>query len=220
MMLNKNVDLFKADRAMSERVADFMQKKVWNIALGVHYKAEIETTEKTIEGLRKLDGSILGKGAEEQIQTLEAHIVALKAERDKRKAEEGTFSFTEADNKLYKAYEKATTEAMTYNAIVEWFNGYNLDVDGTTFIKSIMDALKGKNPDANKNIILSGATVFNAEKRKKTNFLKVFYGELAEAMLKAGTLKPTAIPEEVREYYMPKKESKKNKKAKKAEQNA
>lgn len=217
MKKTMNVDLFQADKAMGERVADFMQKKVWGITLTARYKKDVETIEKSIEGLRKLEGSILQNQTEENVKALEARIVELKAALDKQKEEEATFTYTDADLALYEAYKKATTNAMIYNGIVKWFSNYHLDVDGTMFIQNIMAAISGKQPENNKGIIRSGATKFNSEKRTKTNFLKVFYGELAEAMLKAGTLKPTAIPEDVREFYAPKKKDKKEKKAKKGE---
>lgn len=217
MKKTMNVDLFQADKAMGERVADFMQKKVWGITLQYRYKKEVETITASIEGLRKLEGSILQNQTEENIKALENRIVELTEALKKQKEEEATFSFTEADNTLFKEYDKATTNVMIYTAIVKWFKVYGLDVDGTLFIQSMMDAIGGKQPENNKGIIRSGATKFNAEKRKKANFMKVFYGELAEAMLKAGTLKPTAIPEDVREFYAPKKKDKKEKKAKKGE---
>lgn len=211
-MTNKKVDLFKADKEMAERVSDFMSKKVWGITLQARYKKEVETIQASIEGLRKLEGSILAEQTETNIKALESRIEELSEALKKQKEEEATFSFTEADEAMYTAYKKATTNAMIYSAIVEWFKGYNLDVDGTMFIQSMMDAIGGKQPNNNKGIIRSGATVFNAEKRTKTNFLKVFYGELAEAMLKAGTLKATAIPEDIREFYAPKAKTKKDKK--------
>lgn len=212
IMTNKKVDLFNADKAMAEKVSDFMQKKVWGITLQARYKKEVETIQASIEGLRKLEGSILAEQTETNIKALESRIEELSEALKKQKEEEATFSFTEADEAMYTAYKKATTNAMIYSAIVEWFKGYNLDVDGTMFIQSMMDAIGGKQPNNNKGIIRSGATVFNAEKRTKTNFLKVFYGELAEAMLKAGTLKATAIPEDIREFYAPKAKTKKDKK--------
>lgn len=211
-MTNKKVDLFQADRTMADRVSDFMQKKVWGITLQTRYKKEVETIQASIEGLRKLEGSILAEQTEANIKALEDRIVELTEALKKQKEEEATFSFTEADEAMYTAYKKATTNAMIYSAIVEWFKCYSLDVDGTMFIQTMMDAIGGKQPNNNKGIIRSGATVFNAEKRTKTNFLKVFYGELAEAMLKAGTLKATAIPEDVREFYAPKAKTKKDKK--------
>lgn len=216
MKKNMNVDLFQADKAMGERVADFMQKKVWGITLTARYKKDVETIEKSIEGLRKLEGSILQDQTEENVKALENRIIELKAALDKQKEEEATFTYTEADIELYNAYKKATTNAMIYNAIIKWFSNYHLDVDGTMFIQNMMDAISGKQPENNKGIIRSGATRFNAEKRTKTNFLKVFYGELAEAMLKAGTLKATAIPEDVRDFYAPKKTTNKKKAKKEA----
>lgn len=216
-MLNKKVDLFTADKAMSERVADFMQKKVWGITLTARYKKEVATIQAAIENLKNLDGSILGEKAHDSIETMQARIDKLHADMEKQKEEEATFSFSEADVKLYNSYKKATTEAMIHTAMCEWFKQYKLDVDGSSLLNQLVSATSGKMPENNKGVIRSGATVFNSEKRSKSNFLKVFYGELAEAMLQAGTLKATAIPEDVREFYAPKKTDKKDKKAKKGE---
>ena len=214
-MTNKNVDLFQASKDMGIRVSDFMSKKVWGIALSTRYKKEVAEIEAAINGLKKCAGSVLADSAETDIVALEARIPVLHEAMQKQKEEEATFTFTEADNTLYKSYKSATTIAQVHSAFEVWFRVYDLEVANTTFINDIVAAISGFQPANNKTVVRSEATVFT-DKRTKTNFLKVFYGKLAEEMLKAGTLKATAIPEDVREFYAPKKkEGKRSKKANK-----
>ena len=156
----------------------------------------------------------MGNNVDADIEALKTHIIALSEELKKKKEEEATFSYTEADKALYKSYKSATTMAMVHTAIEKWFSVYSLEVAGSDLINEIVSAISGEAPATNKEVINSGATKFNG-KRRQGDFLKVFYGKLAEKMLEAGTLKATAIPEEVREYYAPKKkEGKKSKKNK------
>lgn len=216
MKNNINVNLFNADKAMADRVADFMNKKVWGITLSYTYKKEIESHKAAIVGLEKCKGSILGDSAEADIAILTAEIERLSTELRKKKEEEATFSFTDADKELYRSYKNATTEAMIYTAMEKWFSKYYLEVAGTLFIHDMMTAVSGVVANTTRGIINSGATVFT-KKRSQADFMKAFYGRLSEKMLEAGTLKPTAIPEDVREFYAPKKKDKKEKKAKKGE---
>lgn len=213
-MKYQNVDLFKADKAMSDRVAEFMQKKVWGITLATRYKKDVEDCEATISGLEKLKGSILAKSADEDILAVQQRMADLKAKFDKQKEEEASFEYSKEDTALYKSYKSATTMAMVHTAIEAWFRVYGLEVAGSTLINEIVSAVSGEKFTTNRTIVNSGATVFTG-KRPKSDFLKVFYGKLSEKMLEAGTLKATAIPEDIQEYYAPKKkEGKKSKKNK------
>ena len=213
-MKYQNVDLFKADKAMSDRVAEFMQKKVWGITLTTRYKKDVEDCEATISGLEKLKGSILAKSADEDILAVQQRMADLKAKLDKQKEEEASFEYSKEDTAMYNGYKKATTVAQIHTAIEAWFRVYGLEVCGSTLINEIISAVSGERFATNRTIVNSGATTFTG-KRSKTDFLKVFYGKLSEKMLEAGTLKATAIPEDIQEYFAPKKkEGKKTKKNK------
>lgn len=211
-MLYNNVDLFKADRSMAERVADFMSKKVWGIALTTRYKKDIADCESAISGLEKCKGSILAESADADIEAIHKTMSDLKVKLDKQKEEEAFFEYSKEDTAMYNGYKKATTVAQIHTAIEAWFRVYGLEVCGSMLINEIVSAVSGERFATNRTIVNSGATVFTG-KRSKSDFLKVFYGKLSEKMLEAGTLKATAIPEDIREYYAPKKkEGKRSKK--------
>lgn len=207
----KKTDLFKADKAMSGRAAEFMRTKVWGITLKARCKAEIAKAEASIEGLRNLDGSVLGNKGKDSIMALEAHITELNNKLTEQLKEEATFELTENDKTFYKSYKEAENESAVINAIIAWFGAYNLTVTGDNdIVISILEAISGKKRASAKVIINSGATKFVENKRTKTDVIGLFYGTLAERMLEVGTLKAEAIQEDVREFYAPKKKSKKN----------
>lgn len=203
----KNVDLFKASKEMSKRVGEFMTIKVWNITLKSRLKREIADLENKIVNLENLRGSIFSdEDIDAQKKTFEEESTAKQEALKKQIEDEATFEFTENDKAFYKAYKAAKTDAQIKDAIVKWFEFYNVkDAKGSTIVNNIADAIDGKKRSTARTIIRSEAKQFNDAKRTKNDVLILMYGELAEAMLRVGTLKPTAIPEDVREFYAPKK---------------
>lgn len=206
----KKTDLFKADKVMAERVADFMRTKVWGITLKARFKKEEETILASIEGLKKLDGSILAENGENSIKALEKKLEELAEKLSKQLAEESKFDFTDNDKNFYKGYKSATTEEEVNNAIIGWFKVYNLEVSkDNDIVIAINDAISGKKKASASTIIRSNATKFVDSKRSKGDVIGLLYGVLAERMLEVGTLKATEIQEDVREFYAPKKKEKK-----------
>lgn len=209
----KKTDLFKANKGMSARVEEFMRTKVWGITLKTRCKVEIEKAQASIEGLKNLDGSVLADKGEESIKALEVHIFELQEKLANQLKEEATFELTDNDKNLYKAYKEAESADAVINAIIGWFAAYELEVTGDNdIVVAILDAISGKKRAGAKVIINSGATKFVEDKRTKTDVIGLFYGTLAERMLQVGTLKATAIQEDVREFYAPKKKDKKESK--------
>lgn len=210
----KKTDLFKADRQMSERVAEFMRTKVWGITLKARFKKEEETILASIEGLKKLEGSVLADKGADSISALNDKLDELADKLSKQLEEEAKFDFTDNDKNFYKGYKSATTEEEVINSIIGWFQVYNLEVSSENdIVISINDAISGKKRASASTIIRSGATKFVDNKRSKGDVIGLLYGTLAERMLEVGTLKATEIQEDVREFYAPKKkESKKESK--------
>ena len=206
-MAIKKVDFFKADKAMSERVAQFMRVKVWNVTLKARLEKAIKDGESRIETLEGLK-SETGKDYTEAIADIQALVD--KAREDYKKAlEEGEkFEYTENDKTFYKRYADSDTD--TTEAIIKWFGKYNLEVDGeTNIVLDIADAISGARRLGGRQIVRENAEKFTDDVRTKTDVLTLFYGRLAESMMKAGTLKAEAIPEDVRAFYAPKKGAKK-----------
>lgn len=208
-MAKNKVDLFKADKAMAERVSKFMNAKVWGIVYRKRAEQDIKAFEGSIEAKKRLEGSALWEKAQAEIASLEADIVSTKEALKKNLEESATFEYTEADNTFYNGYKSAETDAAVVEAVEAWFRGYKLEVAGTDFLADIIHAISGERKAGASTIIKSGATQFTIAKRAKNDILCVFYGKLSEKMLEAGTLKATEIPEDIREMYAPKKKAEK-----------
>lgn len=205
-MVNK-VDFFKADKEMSERVAQFMRVKVWNVTLKARLKKTISDCELKISNLEELAPST-GKDYTEDIAIMNGLIEQAKADYDKAVKESEKFELTENDKTFYKLY--ADSDKDTIQAIIHWFSKYNLEVDeDTNIVLDIFSVISGGRRLTDRQIVRSNAEKFTDDVRTKNDVLTLFYGRLAEAMMQAGTLKASEIPEDVREYYAPKKKNKK-----------
>jgi hypothetical protein len=205
-MVNK-VDFFKADKEMSERVAQFMRVKVWNVTLKARLKKTISDCELKISNLEELAPST-GKDYTEDIAIMNGLIEQAKADYDKAVKESEKFELTENDKTFYKLY--ADSDKDTIQAIIHWFSKYNLEVDeDTNIVLDIFSVISGGRRLTDRQIVRSNAEKFTDDVRTKNDVLTLFYGRLAESMMQAGTLKASEIPEDVREYYAPKKKNKK-----------
>lgn len=218
------VDLFQADKAMSERVSKFMNAKVWGIVYRKRAEQDIKSFEGSIEAKKRLEGSILWEEKQAEIAKLEQDIADTKEALKKNLEENATFDYTEADNAFYKAYKDAEDVGTIYEAIITWFKGYGLELTvesmielenngkkvNTSLVDYIYAAIAGERKATASVIIKSGATQFTIAKRVKNDVLCVFYGKLSEVMLQKGTLKATEIPADIREMYAPQKKEKKS----------
>ena len=214
-MTNKKVNLFKASKAMSERVSDYMNKKVWGIVLKTRYQFDLAKAEKRQEFWVSENDRLKKETGEnkyvQEIEDIKAEIVELQTKYEDQRQKEATFAYTDADKTFYKLYEKAEDKESVLKAVRQWFAPYKLvDIEGSTLEESIYDAITGNRRASARTIINSGATKFT-QKRSKNDVLGLFYGRLSELMLEAGTLKPSEIPEDVREQFAPKKKAKKSK---------
>lgn len=208
--MSKKVNLFDASKEMSERVAQFMRVKVWNVTLKARLEKTVKDCEAKIETLKEIGPSV-GKDFSEEITTLSGLVDQAKKDYDKALKEAEKFEYTDNDKTFYKLY--ADSDKDTIKAIIHWFEKYNLEVDeDTNIVLDIFSAISGARKLGGRQIVRANAEKFTDDVRTKTDVLTIFYGRLAEAMMQAGTLKPEAIPEDVREFYAPKKNSKKAKK--------
>ena len=207
-MVNK-VDFFKASKTMSERVASFMRVKVWNITLKARLEKAIKESEQRIDTLMGLSKET-GRDYADAIADIEALVV--KAKEDYKSAvEEGEkFEYTENDKNFYTKYADGKSD--TTEAIIGWFKEYGLDVDANTnIVLDIEAAIAGSRKLGARAVVRANAEKFTDDVRTKGDVMTLFYGKLAEAMMSAGTLKAEAIPEDVRDFYAPRKNGKKSK---------
>lgn len=202
--MSKKVNLFDANKTMSERVSAFMRVKVWGITLKARLEKALRDGEARIEAFESL-AKDTGKDYTEVIEDAKQVVEDAKAKYKAAVKDAEKFEFTKADNDFYKAYKDGKLEA----GIIAWFKKYGLEVDGdTNLVQTEVEALKGARKLGGRAIVRANAEKFTDDTRTKNDILTVFYGKLAEAMLEAGTLKAEQIPEDVREFYAPKKKSK------------
>ena len=203
----KKVDFFKADKEMAERVAQFMRVKVWNVTLKARLEKTVKDCEQKIENLEELAPST-GKDYTEDIAIMNGLIEQSKKDYKKALDDAEKFEYTENDKTFYKLY--ADSDKDTMQAIIHWFSKYNLEVDeDTNIVLDIFSAISGARRLGGRQIVRAKAEKFTDDVRTKTDVLTIFYGRLAEAMMQAGTLKASEIPEDVRDFYAPKKNKKK-----------
>ena len=190
-------------KALSERVAEFMTTKVWAYTLTDRYNTEKKDIEKAIESTNKLRGSIHENTIEETLKGYEAKLVELEEKLEKEEEEKARFKFTDADNKFYNAYKKATTNAQIHSALVAWFATFEVDASvDPRFINDLMATFSGKAKGTKSTVFKSEGTKFNREKRTKTDVLVILYGELAEIMIAKNLIRPAQIPEDMHEKYV------------------
>lgn len=198
------INLFTADKAMSVRVVEFMDKEIFSIAERKRVKDEIDTLRKRHEGLKKALASALSEDVFKEMLGIEADMAKLESDLAENLKKE-RFELSDADKALYKGYK----EGNLVFVLRDWFKVYNLNIAESNLEKDLRDALGGKMP-AGASIIVQSCGATWTRDRSRSNFFKVFYGTLAEAMIKAGTIKASSIPENLRDAYKkPEKKSEK-----------
>lgn len=201
--MSKKVDMFKASKEMSERVAQYMRVKVSGAILQTRYKREVSEWEEKIENApRLLAGSIFEKNLPEIVAEYEAKKAEIKAKYDKLREEEEKFTLCDADNEFYKLYKDGKVK----EGLIAWGKAWGLELEDTDFLGVLSYGIAGVRQNTAKGIITSGATEFT-KLRTKGDVLKTIYALFAEKMLMVGTLKAHQLPEDVVEYYKKGKKS-------------
>lgn len=208
----KRADWFAADKAMAERVQEFIIKKAEFITIKNRRKAELDGLKVKLARYNDPDVVIVENEElrAQHIANVEKELEEVKASYQKLIDDNATFSFTDNDKKLYKAYKAATNDYEVSVAICNWVKAYTkadgtyLDMTGTEDLVGVLRALGGERPVNDREHVNSNGVKFNG-KRTQSDIIKTFYGALAERMIKAGTLKTANFPEEIKAKYAPKK---------------
>lgn len=208
----KKANWFNADKAMAQRVEEFIVKKAEFITIRTRRQAEIEGLKAKIARYNDPDVHIVENEAlrAQYIEQVEKELETVKASYQKLIDDSATFTFTDNDKALYRAYKAAKNDAEVASAVCKWVKAYSkadgtfLDLSDTDALAGICDAIGGKRAVTARAHVQSEGKVFNG-KRTQNDILKVFYGELAERMIAAGTVKTANFPEEIRAKYAPKK---------------
>ena len=215
-MATKKINMFKADRAMAARVEDFATLYISKITDSKRHSSLIKSIDGTIKGLNNSLGSALDK--ETAVTAVEAQIALKDAEnaRYKKACEDrAKWVWAEEDVELYKAISaynssmnpSAEQTETVENAVIAWFSAWGLETDkNTNIIKDIVRATGGLKIATSRVIVNSGAETWTSA-RTKADVLKVAYAVTLQYMIKAGTVKPAAIPDDIREAFAPKKKA-------------
>lgn len=204
--MTKKINMFKADRELSARVADFMTYHVSRITDTTRHDKTISGFRKDIASYENLRGSahVTTEQVDAMIADKVAEIEAENARYEKAREEKARWQWAQEDVELYKAINCREGVA---DAAVAWLNAWKLEADeSTNIVRDIVDATKGRRKATARKIVNSGATTWTQD-RTKADVLNVAYCVVAEYMIKAGTLKATQVPEDVQEWFAPKKKA-------------
>ena len=201
------VNMFTADKMMSERVVEFMRCKVWGIVLKKRYQLNVEKIQQKIAILEESrgDNTLTDEQVDELIAKGEEQIVELTEAHKKQLEEEAKFIYLDIDNQFFKAYKSAEDNKALKNAVIFFCDNWGLKVEKTSFLDDLCETISGRRKLGASAIIRSEAKKFTDAKRTKGDVLALLYGRLAEKMIEVGTIKPQSIPEDIREAYAPKK---------------
>lgn len=206
------INLFNASRELSTNVSNYMGDVVVRGIYNTRCNAIVKETKATIDSLEKM--TAIDEDA--KLKTIES--LYTKIEKEKKNCKETidsliSYKYTEADNKLYKAYSEAFKKdsddeknAGVVSAIRVWFKGYNLVIDNTKFESIILSAIAGERAQSFSALAKNDFTTWTTA-RTKNDFLKVFFMKLCELMIDAGTIKKASLPADVVELVCPKKKT-------------
>jgi len=200
----KKVDMYRANKEMTERIAQYMRVKVTGATLQTRYKREIGEWQAKIDNAPKmLEGSVLADRLPEILDEYAAKIEEIKAKYDKLREEAEKFTLCSADGDFYKLYKQGKIE----EGLIAWGKAWGLELEGTDFLGVLKYAVAGLKQASARTIITSGATEFT-QLRNKGDVLKTIYALFAEKCVAIGFLQAEKLEDDVVSYY--KKPSKKS----------
>ena len=189
--MSKKINLFTAEKSFSESVAMFMVKNVWRKQYQEELKEAIENERASISGLENMRGSAImtDQQVNEAIAEREAMIETYRNAYQSVVTEWVNFSYPDSAKALYKGYKSATNTAEVYDAFAEFLSEYGLNVgEDCELIESLISATRGDS--AGSNIAqFAKYGVASVEKRGRSEFLRIVYRRLFDAMVQAGTIR-------------------------------
>ena len=203
VMANKKVDMFKADKTFAARVCEYMHARVWGIVYKKRLQVELEELDRKIAILDEMSKDGTEIMTADELKEAQERYASLKEEAtkkyQKKVEEDATFAYSEHDNAFFKTYSKDGDHRE--EAVIDFCEAYGLQVQDTTMLDDIVSALGGARKASATTIIRSKAKTFTLDKRSKGDILNILYGRIAEYMIKAGTIKPQSIPDDIRQAY-------------------
>ncbi len=187
----RKINLFDATRTFSEEVAMFMVKSVWRSEYKLELAEAIESETGSIKYLNNMRGS--------SIMTSDQVDAAIKEREDLVETYKAAYAdvvsaWTRVDysahaKALYKAYSAAEDEKALRDAFVEFLGKYELQAGSDCdLVNTLVSAVAGDSSRSNtRQFVKTGKAAM--ETRGRSEFLKIVYRRLFDAMVKAGTIK-------------------------------
>lgn len=192
---------FMQSRGLVERVAKYASTRIDNDQIRIHYNVLIRQSEESLKSLENL--RLEGKNVDSVISdTLSKISEYKKAMKDGKKS----FTWQDCDKECYKDFYSDDEGKMGYYAIEFWAKCYGLDLafrDCEYLVRhcggsDFSPKSKGRQFCRTGNAAKHGMT--------QTQFLDTLYSNLHDLMVAKNAINPAVFPEEVRDYYMTKKE--------------
>lgn len=187
----RRINLFDATRSFSDEVAMFMVKTVWRAEYKLELQDAIETELTSIKGLENLRGSAIM--TEDQVDQAIAERTAM-IETFKQAYADVVSEWTRVDysthaKALYKAYQHAEDEGDIADAFVEFLSKYELSAGADCeLVQTLVKAVRGDSARSNvRQFVKTGKA--SVATRGRSEFLKIVYRRLFDAMVVAGTIK-------------------------------
>ena len=224
----KKLDLFTATRSFSDEVAMFTLKSLWKSEYKKELEAELGHLEDQIRIWSDVKGNTTFNLEDDEI---DAHIADLRETQKKcvdafnTVCNEWTrYEYSDAAKKLYKDWSHAMSNNAKKQAFVDFLAEYNLAANyDTELVTTLFRATLGDSSGSNMSQLCKSGKAA-VETRKRTEFLKIVYRRLFDAMTAAGTIKfddftlksgtleyecAVEIPPLTKAYYEAKKKGKK-----------
>lgn len=186
-MATRKIDWFKADKALSLSVAEYMRCVVWKKEYSIRYQKKAEPFRAILRALEKGELHAISSTNEELKASTMLKLAELDAEHSRLVDEFAKFTLSDSAKTLRKALKKGEGES----AIEEFFDNYGLDIRGTGFAKQCFVRAGLKPFDARTYVNSNGCTVTTEDLGRV--FQHVFTGAY-EAMVQAGTIKVQQVP--------------------------
>ncbi len=203
----RKVDFFNLDKEFSDRVVNYMIKKVWRRELQLKYEQELNKLYEKLDRIKNLENSILKEEIYDKRKNILAKIGKLELQKQKD-LKDSKFEEIETDKK-FKKIVKTSQGANAVDAVREFYSYWGLDISHSYFEDELISAF-GKKAFSIKTLVETcgkDSVTFNV-----TDAWGLLYTMAYARMVQVGTIKPIQIPEIIREKYTV--NQKKNKKLK------
>ena len=186
-MATRKIDWFKADRALSLEVAEYMRVKVWYAEYQKKYEEKIRPLKDVIRLLEKGELHAISQTNEELKASTLLRISELESEHEKLVEEHAKWEMSDSAKALRKALKKGDS----VQAICDFFAGHGLDITGTGFAEGVVRSGGERDFDRKTYVNSNGNTVTCED---TSRIFRMVFSKAYEAMVQAGTIKVQQVP--------------------------